>query len=74
MAFDQKKKGNGEGFRAGGVTRRKEEVGLVERDVEGRRTGPDVRQLRGSGGDGRWSGGVQRHVEVGEWAARVGRT
>jgi hypothetical protein len=61
-AFDQKEKGNGGGG------------GPVERDVEGRRTGPDVRQLRGSGGDGRWSGGVRRRAEAGEWVAHVGCT
>jgi hypothetical protein len=31
---------------------------LVERDMEGTRTRPDVRQLRWSGGDGCWLGGV----------------
>jgi hypothetical protein len=72
MTFDRKKKGDGEGFNVGGATRRKEEGGPVERDVEGRRMGPGVRQLRGSGGDGRWYCGVQCRVEAGERAAHVG--
>jgi hypothetical protein len=42
----------------GGATRKKEEGDLVERDVEGTRMRPDVRQLRWSGGDRCWSGGV----------------
>jgi hypothetical protein len=56
----------------GGATRRKEEGVPIERDMEGRRTGPSVLQRRGSGGDGRWSYGVQRRVEEAERAARVG--
>jgi hypothetical protein len=37
-----------------------------------RRTGPASWQLRGSGGDGRWSGGVQRRAGAGERATCVG--
>jgi hypothetical protein len=36
--------------------------------------GPTSRQLSGSGGDGRWSGGVRRRVGAGERAARMGCT
>jgi hypothetical protein len=36
--------------------------------------GPTSRQLHGSGGDGRWSGGVRRRVGAGERAARMGCT
>jgi hypothetical protein len=38
----------------------------------GRVGGPSVRQLRGSGGGGRRSGGVRRRAKTGERAARVG--
>jgi hypothetical protein len=40
MAFDQKKKGNGEGSRAGGVTRRKEEVVWLSSTWRGGERGP----------------------------------
>jgi hypothetical protein len=33
---------------------------------EGGERGPASRQLRGSGGEGCWSGGVRRRVEAGE--------
>jgi hypothetical protein len=71
-AFNKKKKGKGEGSGMGGATWRKEEGVPIERDMEGRRTGPDVLQRRGSSRDGRWSSGVQRRVEEAERAARVG--
>jgi hypothetical protein len=58
MTFDRKKKENGEGP-AWAVPRGKRRRGdLVECDVEGTRTRPDVRQLQWSGGDGCWLGGV----------------
>jgi hypothetical protein len=44
------------------------------RKEEGRRTGPDIRQPRGSIGDGRWSGDASTVREPGSRAARVGHT
>jgi hypothetical protein len=73
MAFAPKRRGKrGVGRSSAGSAMQRKEGGPVKRDMEGRRTGPSVRQLRGSGGDGRWSGGVWCCAKAGEQAAHVG--